>query len=46
MKCRNNAQEMTQRVPRAELVEFPNIGHASALMDPTQIAIVVELLRS
>ena len=39
------AQEIIQRGPRAELVEFPNIGHAPALMDPTQIAIVVEFLR-
>jgi pimeloyl-ACP methyl ester carboxylesterase len=39
------AQEMTQRGPRAELVEFPKIGHAPALMDPTQIAIVAEFLR-
>jgi pimeloyl-ACP methyl ester carboxylesterase len=39
------AQEMTQRGPRAELVEFPNIGHAPALMNPTQTAIVVEFLR-
>jgi pimeloyl-ACP methyl ester carboxylesterase len=36
------AQEMTQRGPRAELVEFPKIGHAPALMDPTQIAIIVK----
>jgi pimeloyl-ACP methyl ester carboxylesterase len=39
------AQEMTQRGPRAELVEFPGIGHAPALMNPTQIAIVAEFLR-
>jgi pimeloyl-ACP methyl ester carboxylesterase len=39
------AQEMTQRGPRAQLVEFPKIGHAPALMDPTQIAIIVEFLR-
>jgi pimeloyl-ACP methyl ester carboxylesterase len=39
------AQEMTQRGPRAELLEFPNIGHAPALMDPTQIAIISEFLR-
>lgn len=39
------AHEMTQRGPRAELVEFPKIGHAPALMDPTQIAIVPEFLR-
>lgn len=39
------AQEMTQRGPRAELVEFPRIGHAPALMDSTQIAIIAEFLR-
>jgi pimeloyl-ACP methyl ester carboxylesterase len=38
------AQEMTERGPRAELVEFPGIGHAPALMSPTQIAIVAEFL--
>jgi hypothetical protein len=36
---------MTQRGPRAELVEFPKIGYAPALMDPTQIAIIAEFLR-
>jgi pimeloyl-ACP methyl ester carboxylesterase len=39
------AQEMIQRGPRAELVELPKIGHAPALMDPTQIAIIAEFLR-
>ncbi|MBV8099933.1 MAG: alpha/beta hydrolase, partial [Verrucomicrobia bacterium] len=39
------AQQMTQRGPRAQLVEFPKIGHAPALMDPAQIAIVAEFLR-
>jgi len=39
------AQEMTRRGPRAELVEFPGIGHAPALMNPTQIAIVIDFLR-
>jgi pimeloyl-ACP methyl ester carboxylesterase len=39
------AQEMTQRGPRAELVEFPRIGHAPALMDSTQIATIAEFLR-
>ena len=39
------AQEMTQRGPRAELLEFPKIGHAPALMDPTQIAMMAEFLR-
>ena len=38
------AQQMTERGPRAELVEFPGIGHAPALMNPTQIAIVAEFL--
>jgi pimeloyl-ACP methyl ester carboxylesterase len=38
------AQEMTQRGPRAQLVEFPKIGHAPALMDPTHIAIIAEFL--
>jgi len=40
------AHEMTQRGPRAKLVEFAKIGHAPALMDPTQIAIIAEFLRS
>jgi pimeloyl-ACP methyl ester carboxylesterase len=39
------AQEMTQRGPRAQLVEFPKIGHAPALMEPTQIATIAEFLR-
>jgi len=39
------ADEMTKRGPRAELVEFTKIGHAPALMDPAQIAIVTEFLR-
>jgi pimeloyl-ACP methyl ester carboxylesterase len=39
------AQEMTERGPRAELREFPKIGHAPALMDPTQIAIIADFLR-
>ena len=39
------AQQMTQRGPRAKLVEFPKIGHAPALMDSAQIAIVGEFLR-
>jgi len=39
------AQEMTRRGPRAQLVEFPTIGHAPPLMDPAQIAIIAEFLR-
>jgi pimeloyl-ACP methyl ester carboxylesterase len=41
----NVAQEMTQRGPKAQLVEFPRIGHAPALMDPAQIALIAEFLR-
>jgi hypothetical protein len=35
---------MTERGPRAELLEFPKIGHAPALMDPTQIVIYCRVL--
>jgi pimeloyl-ACP methyl ester carboxylesterase len=38
------AHEMTKREPRAELVEFPEIGHAPALMDSAQIAVIAEFL--
>jgi pimeloyl-ACP methyl ester carboxylesterase len=34
------AAEMTRRGPKAELVEFPGIGHAPALMEPDQIEAV------
>jgi pimeloyl-ACP methyl ester carboxylesterase len=34
------AQEMTQRGPKAELIELAGCGHAPALMDPAQIAAV------
>ena len=37
---RPDALAMTQRGPRASLVEFPGIGHAPALMAPDQIAAV------
>lgn len=40
------AQAMTQRGPKAQLIEFPKTGHAPALMDPTQIAVIAEFLRS
>jgi pimeloyl-ACP methyl ester carboxylesterase len=33
----STAQEMTQRGPKARLVEFPDIGHAPALMAADQI---------
>lgn len=41
---RANAQEMTQRGPRARLLEFAGIGHAPALMADDQIAAIREFL--
>jgi pimeloyl-ACP methyl ester carboxylesterase len=38
------AVEMTQRGPRAHLVEVPDVGHAPMLMDPLQIGTVREFL--
>jgi pimeloyl-ACP methyl ester carboxylesterase len=40
-----DAQLMTQRGPRAQLVEFEGIGHAPALMVEEQIAVVRDFLR-
>ncbi len=37
------AHEMTQRGPKARLVEFPT-GHAPALIDKTQIEVIAEFL--
>jgi pimeloyl-ACP methyl ester carboxylesterase len=37
---RPDALAMTQRGPRAKLVEFPGVGHAPALMAPDQIEAV------
>lgn len=39
------AREMTARGPCAELVEFPRVGHAPALMNVEQISVVHEWLR-
>lgn len=39
------AAEMTERGPRAELVEFPGCGHAPALMNDEQISVVHQWLR-
>jgi pimeloyl-ACP methyl ester carboxylesterase len=41
---RSDAQAMTQRGPCAHLVEFPGVGHAPALLDAAQIAVVREWL--
>lgn len=38
------AQAMTQRGPRAKLVEWPRVGHAPALMNREQIAVVQAFL--
>jgi pimeloyl-ACP methyl ester carboxylesterase len=35
---------MTQRGPRAKLIEFPGIGHAPALMADDQIAAIRDFL--
>jgi pimeloyl-ACP methyl ester carboxylesterase len=40
----STAQEMTQRGPRARMVEFEGIGHAPMLMAEDQIAVVREFL--
>jgi pimeloyl-ACP methyl ester carboxylesterase len=39
-----DAQAMTQRGPKAKLVEFPGIGHAPALMAADQIATIRDFL--
>jgi pimeloyl-ACP methyl ester carboxylesterase len=38
------AKEMTERGPKAELVEIPGCGHAPALMEESQIAIIRDWL--
>jgi len=40
------AQAMTQRGPRARLVEFAGVGHAPTLVQPDQVAVVSEFLRT
>jgi pimeloyl-ACP methyl ester carboxylesterase len=41
---RQDAEAMTQRGPRAKLVEFAGIGHAPALIEPDQIGVVRDFL--
>jgi len=43
---KDTALQMTQRGPKARLVELPGIGHAPTLMHDDQIAIVREFLLS
>lgn len=40
------AQAMTQRGPKAQLIEFAGVGHAPALLDQDQIAPIVAFVRS
>ena len=41
---RSDAEAMTQRGPRARLVEFAGIGHAPALLEDDQIGVVRDFL--
>lgn len=41
---RSTAQAMTQRGPRASLVEFADVGHAPTLVDPAQSSVVASFL--
>jgi pimeloyl-ACP methyl ester carboxylesterase len=43
---RETAEQMTQRGPRAKLVELPGIGHAPTLLHKDQIALVRDFLLS
>ncbi|HEX9183662.1 MAG TPA: alpha/beta hydrolase [Burkholderiales bacterium] len=43
---RETAEQMTQRGPKATLVELPGIGHAPTLLHDDQIALVREFLLS
>ena len=38
------AEAMTERGPKAKLVEFPGVGHAPALMAKDQIDVVGDFL--
>ena len=41
---RETALDMTQRGPRARLVEFAGVGHAPTLIAPDQVATVADFL--
>lgn len=43
---RETAHAMTQRGPKAQLIEFEGVGHAPTLNAPDQVAAVREFLRS
>jgi len=38
------AQRMSERGPKARVVEIPGVGHAPMLMDAAQIAVVRDFL--
>lgn len=40
----DTAAQMTRRGPKADLIEFPGCGHAPALFEPVQIAVVKDWL--
>jgi pimeloyl-ACP methyl ester carboxylesterase len=40
----DTAVQMTQRGPKARLVELPGVGHAPTLVAPEQVALVREFL--
>lgn len=40
------AQAMTERGPKARLLEFPGVGHAPALLTPDQVDPVVDFIRA
>jgi len=42
---RETAQAMTQRGPKARLVELPGVGHAPTLVQADQVALVKDFLR-
>ena len=41
---RESAEAMTERGPKAKLVEFPGVGHAPALLNEEQIGVVRDFL--
>lgn len=43
---RDTASEMTQRGPKARLVEFNGVGHAPMLMNDEQVGVIADFLQS
>ena len=40
----DTATQMTQRGPRARLIEFEGVGHAPMLNNPTQLGVLTNFL--